>query len=74
MTSFQGSACSKRLSISDLLAKYFRHFVDMGHSPENWSKWCHRVYTQSKCDCMLLFGNEPLTSLVDINIRHKLTG
>ena len=24
---------------------------------------------QSKCDCMLLFGNESLTSLVDINIR-----
>ena len=23
---------------------------------------------------MLLFGNESLTSLVDINIRHKLTG
>ena len=29
---------------------------------------------QSKCDCMLLFGNESLTSLAGINIRHKLTG
>ena len=28
---------------------------------------------QSNCDFMLLFGNESLTSLVDINIRRKLT-
>ena len=27
----------------------------------------------SNCDFMLLFGNESLTSLVDINIRHKWT-
>ena len=33
-----------------------------------------RVKIQSVNFLMLLFGNESLTSLVYINIRHKLTG
>ena len=33
-----------------------------------------RVIIQSVNFFMLLFGNENLTSLVYINIRHKLTG
>ena len=54
--------------------QYIWNSILNGHSPENWSKLWQRVKIQSVNFLMLLFGNESLTSLVFINIRHKLTG
>ena len=49
--------------------------LHMGHSPKKLAKTVtERVTIQSVNFLMLLFGNESLTALVYINIRHKLTG